>query len=289
MKRILAVLLGALVSVSALAQTDSRKLIAGVYDFATVASKEWNIMNPSFKAIDPAKEKIVFKGSFLEKGLPGLYDKYDFTCTVAREADDFSVLVTELSSVVVTKNMNRSKNSKRLTWSDATAAKYAPKMKAEISKRMASWTDAEYEQKLNEAVTSPMLLGGIGSGNALAFKKFIKDYDVIGRHVSVKIYVTGVDEAPYNIKGYEYCVNGKVLRETWIEEHTENLIDMEGYEYTDVTVYTNNDDVISLPASKTSILSFADLSSNPVYEVNGTIKDVLALGAPYGTIVEITE
>ena len=119
MKRILAVLLGALLSVSAFAQTESRKLIAGVYDFVTVKSKDWNIIEPDFQFIDSVTEKIVFTASFVEKGFLGS-SKYDFTCTVARESNDFNIEITELTSLVCDKKLRPTRNSELLVWPSIT-------------------------------------------------------------------------------------------------------------------------------------------------------------------------
>lgn len=292
MKRLLVVLFAALVSVSAFAQAGSRKLVAGVYDFVTVPSAEWSIIEPSFKTVDPVKERIVFMGSFVEKGLPGFFHKYDFTCTVARNNDDFSVEITNLTSVLCDRRM-RQRSADRTSWTSATAGKYAEKMKADISKRMASWSDAEYETKLNDAVTSPMLLGGVESGNALAFKKFIKDYAIIGRHVKTQVYVESVDEAPSDpfnpkkTKEYEYLVRGKVVCGYSVDER--DIVDIKTYKYADVEIYTNNDDVVSLSVGeKVYAGMMVDLSSSSMYEVSGTIKDISSAAA-YGINIEITE
>ena len=285
MKRILTVLLGALISVSAFAQTESRKLIAGVYDFVTVKSKNWNILEPDFQFIDSVTEKIVFTASFVEKGLPGLCSKYDFTCTVARESNDFNVEITELTSLVCDKKLRPTRNSELLVWPSVTQEKYAAKMKDEISKRMSSWSDAEYEQKFNEAVTSPLVLAGAARSNTVAFKNFMKDYQVIGRSVNTKIYTTDVHEEAKSSKGYSYCVSGKglcghitckyELKEAYFKEP----------QYSDIMVYTNNNSVISLkPAKrktptgrKEAYIENAydyDVTTGSVYAIKGTIKDV---------------
>lgn len=53
MKKILVVLIATLFATSVFAQANSKKLIAGVYDFATVESSDWTIIEPTFKSVDP--------------------------------------------------------------------------------------------------------------------------------------------------------------------------------------------------------------------------------------------
>lgn len=283
MKRLFAVLFTALVSLSAFAQVGSKKLIAGVYDFLTADSKKWYVVEPDIQFIDPVLEKIVFTGSFVEFSL-GFFEKYDFTCIVVRQGDDFSLEITDLTSLLHGLDMKPRPKAELLTWPKRTREKYAKKMKEEISKRMKGWSEAEYEQKLNDAVTSPIVLAGAARSNNLAFKKFIEEYKVIGRSVTTKIYFIDVHADSKASKGYAYCVDGKGLcgHLTCRYELKEAYYRMP--QYADVTFYTNDGTVVSLkPANrKTPVESKDARSDDPEYDVEsgseftikGTIKEV---------------
>lgn len=293
MKRILAVLLGALVSVSAFAQTESRKLIAGVYDFVTVKSKDWTVIEPDFQFIDTVTETIVFSASFVEKRLPGFREKYDFTCTVSRTNNDFDVDITELTSFLCDTNLKPTAKKDQYTWTSVTQDKYEKKMKDEISKRMSKWSDAEYEKRFNDAVTSPLVLTGAARSNTIAFKNFIKDYQIVGRSVTTQVYTMDVHEDSKTVKGYSYCVNGKGLCGHIVCSHEEinssfalRVVYTREPQYADVTVYTNSNKVISLSparrkapvnqkdAQNNNVQDGYDVSTGSVYTIKGTIKDV---------------
>lgn len=246
----------------------NKKLIAGVYDFASVSSETWTVYEPTFKTVDPINDKYVFTASFVIKLLVGL-SRYDFTCTVTKASEDFSVELTDMRSYACDKNLKIVKKGSVYKTSTKVASEYAKQIKDEIKNRMDSWTEEEYKQKLNNAVTSPMILGGIAKNSGLVFKKFIKDYEVIGRPISIDIFVTKIDEAPVYAEGYSYYVGGNTLSGYWVDEFNINFP-----EYTGVMVYTNNDNVISLkPAETMDGLMFGGKTGSE-YKVNGTIKDV---------------
>lgn len=284
MKKVIAVVLAAFMSVSVFAQTNSRKLVSGVYNFVTEESPDWKILEPTFKAVDPVAEKFVFTGSFTIKALVGL-SRYDFTCTVAKQNDDFTVDLTNMSSYACDKNFKMIKKGKRYNTSDKVASEYAKQMKDEISKRMAKWSDEEYEQNLGKSVTSPLILGCVANNSALVFKKFLKDYSVIGRPITIKIFVTKVDEAPKYAEGYSYYVAGSAL--------SGYKLDSSGFinfpAYASVMVYTNNDAVISLKPAELMDGLLTGGKSGSEYEVKGTVKDVSRSEIGGLSIIQVNE
>lgn len=285
MKRILAVLLGALVSVSAFAQTESRKLIAGIYDFVTAPTKEWIVIEPDIQFIDPITERIVFTASFVKKGLPGFLRKYDFACEVTRENDDFSLKITELTSISCDRNLKPTKNSELSVWPEITCEKTAKQMKDEISERMSKWSDAKYEERFNDAVTSPLILAGAARSNTVAFNNFIKDYQVIGRSVTTRLYTTDVHEEAKSSKGYSYCISGKGLCGHITCKYELKDAYFKEPQYADLMVYTNKNSAISLKPAKrktptgrkeayTENAYDYDVTTGSEYKVDGTIKEV---------------
>ncbi|MCR4714946.1 MAG: hypothetical protein K5751_11295 [Treponemataceae bacterium] len=254
------------VDVSALSLGD-RKLISGVYNFATEKSDSWTIYDPYFVSIDVTNEKYVFTASFVVGNIVGL-TRYDFTCTVTKQGDDFKIDLTDMSSYACDKDLKKVKSGSSYETSEKVAVEYAKQMKAEILLRIANWSDDEYTQNLNKAVTSPIILNCIANNSALVFKKFISDYEIIGRRICLQLNVTSVDEDTKH-EEFSYSVNGKTL-----SGYKKDNIGIKIPTYSSVFVYTNNDDVISLTPAETIDGIMTGGTSGSVYEVNGTIKDV---------------
>lgn len=254
------------VDVSGLSLGD-RKLISGVYNFATEKSDSWTIYDPYFVSIDVTNEKYVFTASFVVGNIVGL-TRYDFTCTVTKQGDDFKIDLTDMSSYACDKDLKKVKAGSSYKTSEKVAGEYAKQMKAEILLRIASWSDDEYTQNLNKAVTSPIILNCIANNSALVFKKFISDYEIIGRTISLQMNITSVDEDTKH-EEFSYSVTGKTL-----SGYKKDDIGIKIPTYSSVFVYTNNDDVISLTPAELVDGIMTGGTSGSGYEVNGTIKDV---------------
>ena len=226
-------------AVGLFAQENSRSLIAGVNDFATNSVEDWKVFDPVFIKVDPISESYSFSGGLVLKNIIG-YVRYDFICHVNKDGEDFNVNLENMESYGCDKTGQKTKSAKIYQTSERVAKDYSDQIKNEIKARLSRWTDEEYESALNEAVTSPAILGCVAKNTSLVFKKFLKDNDVVGRNISTEILVTGVDES--SLKDYAYTVTGVTP-------------------YTSVYVYTNNDSVITL-------------KSNDTYKVNGIIQDI---------------
>lgn len=272
-----------LLMVSTIFAQSSKKLIAGVYNFATESSVSCEIVEPNFTSVDPISEKFSFDGGFIIKNIIGL-TRYDFTCSIVKQNDDFSVELTNMNSYACDKNGKIVKTGKKYTTGAKVAAQYAQQMKDEINARMSSWSDGEYEINLSKAVTAPLILGCVANNSALLFKKFIKDYEVIGKPISIKINVTNIDEAPSYAEGYSYYVGGNVLSGYRQDEFGINFP-----KYAQVMVYTNNDDVISLTPAETMDALLSSGQSGSVYEVNGTIRDVSQKSTGGLSVIQVNE
>lgn len=277
------VLIATLLMSGVLFAQSNKKLIAGVYDFASVPSETWTIYEPTFKTVDPINEKYIFTASFVIKLLVGL-SRYDFTCTIAKENEDFSVELTDMRSYACDKNLKIVKKGSVYKTSTKVAAEYAKQIKDEIKNRMDSWTEEEYNQKLNTAVTAPMILGSVAKNSGLVFKKFISDYEVIGRPITVNIFVTKIDEAPVYAEGYSYYIGGNALCGYWVDELNINFP-----EYASVMVYTNNDNVISLKPAETMDGLMYGGKSGSEYEVKGTIRDVTQKTGGGLSVIQVNE
>ena len=150
---------------------------------------------------------------------------------------------------------------------------------------MSAWSDEEYEQNLSKAVTAPLILGCVANNSALVFKKFIKDYEVIGRPITAKISVTKVDEAPKYAEGYAYYVAGNALSGYKLD--SAGIVNLPTY--AGVMVYSNNDAVISLTPAETIDGAIYGGKSGSVYEVKGTVKDVKQKTTGGLSIIQVNE
>lgn len=279
MKKLMAFVASLFVAASVFAQS-GRNLLAGVYNFATESSKTWTIYDANFTSIDTIAEKYVFDASFVIKIAIGL-SRYDFTCTVAKDGDDFTVDLTNMESYAVDKNLKIVKSGSKYPSSNRVASEYAKQMKTEIQTRMKSWKDAEYQANLDKAVTSPAVLNCVAKNSALVFKKFLKDYEIIGKTASMKIGVTKVDESKLNDRSY--YVAGLTFCGT--------KVDTMGFlvpEFADVMVFTNSDNVISLTTSDRMDIVLGKAKGS-TYEVKGTIKDVTRKEAGGISVIQIIE
>lgn len=283
MKKLMVLVLSLLMTGSLFAQGVSRKLISGVYNFATEKSDTWAIYEPTFTSVDPVANVFVFKGSFVVKALIGL-SRYDFTCTIVEKNEDFDVTLTDMCSYACDKNLQIVKKGSKYKTSDKVAGEYAKQIKDEILNRMTSWSDDEYELMLNNAITSPIILNCVANNSALVFKKYLKDYEIIGRHITTKISVTKIDEAPSYAKGYSYYVSGKALCGYRTDE-----FGIKFPEYVTIMVYTNNDNVISLKPAETMDGLMNGGKSGSEYEINGIIKDISQKKTSGLSIIEVNE
>lgn len=247
------------------AQTESRKLLSGVYSLAFETTDNWEILQPGFTKVNPVNDQYEFIGGFTVKNIVG-YVRYDFTCTIEKASSDFSVKLKNMNSYSCSKDGVRTNGAKTYATSDKVAGEYAKQMKSEIQSRMKKWSDKEYNDVLNKAVTSPAILKGVSKNSKLIYKKFLSDNSVIGKSTSFKIVVTGVDEATSGGKKYAYYVSGKTLYGYDVNKDGIKMPD-----YLSVAFYTNDDNVLSLtPAEK--VMGVPDFkNSGSVYEVKGTI------------------
>lgn len=268
MKKLISFVAALFVAATVFAQAGNKKLLAGVYDFATEPSKTWTIYDANFVSADPIAEKYVFDASFVVKIAIGL-SRYDFTCTVAKQGDDFTVELSDMVSYACDKNLNIVKKGSVYNTAPRVSGEYAKQIKAEIEERMASWSDDEYNEKLTKAVTSPVILSNVAKNSALAFKKFVGDNGVEGKPISIKIDVTKVDEAPSYAAGYSYYVAGLIC-----VGYEKGKMGIRLPIYESVMVYTNNDAVVSLvPADEFDIIKNGKTKGS-VYEVKGTVRKV---------------
>lgn len=284
MKKLVNLILTLFMTTALFAQTDAKKLLAGTFDFATEESDTWKIIDPSFKTVDPNAGKYVFTGSFVTKIVLGL-SRYDFTCTVAKNGDDFTVDLSDMCSYACDKNYKIVKKGNKYVTSAKVASEYAKQIRTEIFERMNSWSDEDYSANLSKAVTSPFILDCVANCSALVFKKFVKDYEIIGRPIKAKVHVTKVDEAPKYAEGYAYYVAGKALCGT--RPDSAGIINLPTY--ATFMVYTNNDDVIGLTPAELEDGILAGGKSGSVYEINGTVKDVSQKTTGGLSIIQVNE
>ena len=175
------------VSAALFAQTTSKELLAGVYDFATKDSSTWKIYDSNFSTIDPIGEEYIFTGAFVVKILVGSA-RYDFTCRITNGEDDFVVELSDMTSCACDKKGNKLKDARSLATAPKVAEQYAEQIKAEIKKRIDTFNKKEiFEQEYTKIVTNPAFLKVTNKSiSDLALKKFLEE-NVNGKEVTLTV------------------------------------------------------------------------------------------------------
>ncbi|MBP3743725.1 MAG: hypothetical protein J6J00_12145 [Treponema sp.] len=268
MKKLTVLLATLLIGRVLFAQNNTRKLITGVYSLVMEPTENWTIYDPNFTLIEPIKDKYEFEGSFILKIALG-YMRYNFTCQITKNGDDITVTIPTMESCGCDKNGIITKGSKYRKTPDKVAAEYAKQIKDEILHRLSVWSDDEYTACLNRTVTSPYTIHCVQNNSALIFKKFISDYQVLGRNSNFEIYATRVDEAKINKETYSYVIYGIALAGSH-KKGLATIPDTVHYE-----IYTNNDLALSLSVDdETQILiNGGKGKKEAVYTINGTINE----------------
>ena len=228
-------------------QVDSKKLLTATHSFVTEQSEDWEIVDGNFTYIDTIGEEYTFSGGFIVKILVGS-SRYDFTCTVKNDGDDFTVTIPEMQSYACDKNGKIIKNGTIMKTSSKVAEQYAAQMKDEITKRMNAISDVE--ASFTKVATSPEVLDILPqSMSELAVKKFVEK-NVNGKTVELDIILDSIDENENTLygetKNLSYKVVGHIANKKYINLHN-------------IFIYSNNDKLLSSKIGST-------------YKAKGTVK-----------------
>lgn len=122
------------------------------------------------------------------------FQRQDQTVTIKGNGDSFTVEVTDVTSANCDKNGKPT--SKPLANQASTAKKIADMYVTEISNRIEKWTDEEYQNKFDEAITNPNVLFQFANSTSdLYFKKYIEKNNIVGKKVSANFKLYSIDES----------------------------------------------------------------------------------------------
>lgn len=241
---------------------EGRTLLPLVWDFAT--DYENSFKEASLVKADTINNEYVIKGYNVNKNLIG-FIKQSYTVTIKGEGKDFSVSVSDMTSVSCNKNGEVLPNSTVLPNPKSTWSKVASLMEKELDSRINGWTDAEYKEKY-EQLKNPELVYILGrDSSALVFKKMMNEFFAVGSDIETSFIVTSVDESKK--AGYAYKIWCLYLDLGSVLNSSNHF-----------TIYTNNDAALSL-------------NKDDTYNVKGKI-DKLSfdpLGVKNQIFVDITE
>ena len=216
-------------------QVDSKKLLTATHSFVTEQSEDWEIVDGNFTYIDTIGEEYTFSGGFIVKILVGS-SRYDFTCTVKNDGDDFTVTIPEMQSYACDKNGKIIKNGTIMKTSSKVAEQYAAQMKDEIKARMNDISDDTVEASYTKIVAHPTTLNLIAETmSELALKKFVEK-NVNGKTVEVSVILDIIKENPIkngDLKDYSY----------YAFSHIED--DDDFTKYSRINIYSNNDKLLT--------------------------------------------
>lgn len=245
-KLILSVLLGLGISMAfAQAIPSGRTLFPLAYDFATDYVNSWK--EATIQKFDPMEDEYIISGFCVNKNLIGFIKQY-YTVTIKGDGDSFKVTVEDMETVNCNKAGEVPAGASVIANPKSTWGKVANLISQDLGKRISTWSDEEYEAKLNTAVTSIDVLSSIKNGTSdLYFKKFIKNNNIIGRNCQMTIKVSSVNESTK--EGFDYTIHSFISKKLKFDE---KFI---------VEVYSNNDKLLSVKEGKE-------------YKVNGKITNV---------------
>lgn len=252
MKKITALVVSLLMACAAFAQKipAGRNLVAAVYDFA----KPENWGGVDSVSYDIQNDTYVIKAYTMGKVLLS-FQRQDQTVTIKGNGNSFTVEVTDVTSANCDKNGKPT--SKPLANQASTAKKIAGMYVTEISNRIEKWTDEEYQNKFDEAITNPyVLFDFVRSSSDLYFKKYVEKNNIIGKKVSADFKLYSIDESKK--EGFAYEALAIILGPRTFNDAS--LM---------IHIYSNNDKLLSL-------------KKDDVYKVNGKVakleKDLFSSG-----------
>lgn len=232
------------------------ELTNGVVDFF-VTIKNINLVE---KRCD-FEQTVVFK-------FGGGLQKQESEVTVKQTENGFVALTTGMR----TGNVDKNGNAKGKPIDNPTSSwnKNSKNIASEFEKISKTITEEEYNDCFNGVVASPFALDSVADKSALAFKKYVADNEIIGRKTSMTIIVTKVDEAPKQVEGFSYFVQGVALSGYKKDKGLNRIMPA----YTTVYFYTNSEDVVSLTPVDIKEIVMSSGKAGSRYDVRGTIFDI---------------
>ncbi len=222
----------------------SRDILPVVLEFANDSE---SFKESELQIADIANNEYVITGYNVQKHTVG-FIRQDYTVAISRTETDFVVAVSDMTTIGSDKDGNPLETATQTSNTKKSTDRLAAIIKKDLAKRLISWGDQEYQEKLSKALTSPVIMSNISRQTALIFKKFVSDNKIIGKPAEFQIYVSKVEAAGGD---YANVITGKAFC-----GYKTGVGGMPKAEYVPVTVYTN------------------ETTSDPLYTVKGTIRDV---------------
>ena len=222
----------------------SRDILPVVLEFANDSE---SFKESELQIADIANNEYVITGYNVQKHTEG-FIRQDYTVAISRTETDFVVAVSDMTTIGSDKDGNPLETATQTSNTKKSTDRLAAIIKKDLAKRLISWGDQEYQEKLSKALTSPVIMSNISRQTALIFKKFVSDNKIIGKPAEFQIYVSKVEAAGGD---YANVITGKAFC-----GYKTGVGGMPKAEYVPVTVYTN------------------ETTSDPLYTVKGTVRDV---------------
>ena len=169
-----------------------RELFVLAYEFAQDETDAWT--SARITKFDLMNNEYVVSGYCVQKIMVG-FQKQSYDVLLKLEKDALSVTVGNMESVACDKDGKPTKGATSMKNPQSTMTKLAGLIQKDLAGRIKSWSDEEYAEKYDEAVSNPAIINCIAeTTTSLYTSKFIENNNLIGKQVAYNVVVSEIKE-----------------------------------------------------------------------------------------------
>lgn len=236
-----------------------REISAVVFDFAR-DKDSWT--DASLVKVDPASDEYVVGGFAVQKNIVG-YIKQSYSVAISKEDDELNVSVSDMNSIACDKNGNELKNANPIKNPKSTETKLAGLIKSDLAKRISTWSDEEYEQKLLKASSDPEFVYKLTKTVSNLYAKKFFEKNVNGKTVELEVLLKSIEENVNPITKQPEELQYKAMGSVEIKDGV-NVLGLPNKRQYSIFIYSNNDKLLSAKIGSSykskGIVTIKDLS-----------------------------
>lgn len=271
-----------LATISAQNIPEGRELFPAVYDFATDYEKAWTVAK--ITNFDVQNNDYSVTG-YAVSGKGITLHRDDYKVGIKKNGNSFTVTISDYTTVSCDKNGKILAKAKKIPKTKGAANQLSGFIAKDISERLSTWTNEEYQSKVDVVVTNPEFLKTLSEKSSnLYTSRFVKKYSIEGKQVKLSLVLKSIKEnslkddqflkyasqltgeAKPEEATYEFIISGYISDNPFaemIEDSGLSIITPDEianrYRSSNVVFYTNNEE-------------FVEKQEGDVFEIQGTIK-----------------